>query len=51
MALMTEKRVRHLPVLEGTKVIGIISIGDLLKFIISKKELDIDQLEHYIQGR
>ena len=51
MALMTEKRVRHLPVLEGTKVIGIISIGDLLKFIISKKEFDIDQLEHYIQGR
>ena len=38
MALMTEKRVRHLPVLEGTKVIGIVSIGDLLKFIISKKD-------------
>jgi signal-transduction protein with cAMP-binding, CBS, and nucleotidyltransferase domain len=50
MALMTEKRVRHLPVLEGTKVIGIVSIGDLLKFIICKKEFDIDQLEHYVQG-
>ena len=50
MALMTEKRVRHLPVVEDTKVIGLISIGDLLKFIISKKEFDIDQLEHYIQG-
>lgn len=50
MALMTEKRVRHLPVVEDTKVIGIVSIGDLLKFIISKKEFDIDQLEHYIQG-
>jgi CBS domain-containing protein len=50
MVLMTEKRVRHLPVLEGTKVIGIVSIGDLLKFIISKKEFDIDQLEHYVQG-
>jgi CBS domain-containing protein len=50
MALMTEKRVRHLPVIEGTKVIGLISIGDLLKFIISKKEFAIDQLEHYIQG-
>jgi CBS domain-containing protein len=50
MALMTEKRVRHLPVLDGTKVIGIVSIGDLLKFIISKKEFDIDQLEHYVQG-
>ena len=50
MALMTEKRVRHLPVVEGTKVIGIVSIGDLLKFVISKKEFAIDQLEHYIQG-
>jgi CBS domain-containing protein len=50
MALMTEKRVRHLPVMENTKVIGLISIGDLLKFIISKKEFAIDQLEHYIQG-
>jgi CBS domain-containing protein len=50
MALMTEKRVRHLPVLKGTKVIGIVSIGDLLKFIISKNEFAIDQLEHYIQG-
>jgi CBS domain-containing protein len=51
MALMTDKRVRHLPVIEDTKVIGIISIGDLLKYIISKKEFTIDQLEHYIQGR
>jgi len=50
MAMMTDKRVRHLPVLDGTKVIGIISIGDLLKFIISKQEFDIDQLKHYIQG-
>ena len=51
MTLMTQTRVRHLPVLEGTKVIGIVSIGDLLKFIISKKEFAIDQLEHYIQGK
>jgi CBS domain-containing protein len=50
MALMTEKRVRHLPVIEDMKVIGLISIGDLLKFIISKKEFAIDQLQHYIQG-
>ena len=51
MALMTDKRVRHLPVVEGAKVIGIVSIGDLLKHIISKREFVIDQLEHYIQGR
>jgi CBS domain-containing protein len=51
MALMTDKRVRHLPVVEDTKVIGIVSIGDLLKHIISKKEFAIDQLEQYIQGR
>jgi CBS domain-containing protein len=50
MALMIEKRVRHLPVVEDTKVIGLLSIGDLLKFIISKREFTIDQLEHYIQG-
>ncbi|MEJ2375729.1 MAG: CBS domain-containing protein [Pseudolabrys sp.] len=50
MALMTEKRVRHLPVVEDAKVIGLISIGDLLKFTISKREFDIEQLEHYIQG-
>ena len=51
MALMIDKRVRHLPVVEDTKVIGIVSIGDLLNYIISKKEFVIDQLEHYIQGR
>ena len=46
MALMTEKRVRHLPVLESDKVMGIISIGDLLKSIISKQKFVIDELEH-----
>ncbi len=50
MALMTEKRVRHLPVLEGRKVVGIVSIGDLLKSIISKQKFVIDELEHYIHG-
>ena len=50
MALMTEKRVRHLPVLEGNNVVGIVSIGDLLKSIISKQKFVIDELEHYIHG-
>jgi CBS domain-containing protein len=50
MALMTEKRVRHLPVLEEEKVIGVVSIGDLLKSIISKQNFVIDQLEQYIHG-
>ena len=50
MTLMTERRVRHLPVLEGDKVIGIVSIGDLLKSIISKQKFVIDELEHYIHG-
>jgi CBS domain-containing protein len=50
MALMTEKRVRHLPVMEGGKLVGIISIGDLVKSIISNQKFVIDQLEHYIHG-
>ena len=50
LALMTEKRVRHLPVLEGEKPIGIISIGDLVKSIIGDQKFTIDQLKHYIHG-
>ena len=50
MTLMTERRVRHRPVLEGDKVIGIVSIGDLLKSIISKQKFVVDELEHYIHG-
>ncbi len=50
MALMTEKRVRHLPVLVEEDVLGIISIGDLLKNIIGDQKFIIDQLEHYIHG-
>jgi len=50
MAIMTEKRVRHLPVFEGKKPIGIVSIGDLVKSIIGDQKFMIDQLEHYIHG-
>lgn len=50
MALMTEKRVRHLPVLEGGDLIGIISLGDLVKSIIRDQKFVIDQMEHYIHG-
>ena len=50
MALMTDKRVRHLPVIEGKKIIGIVSIGDLVKSIIGNQKFVIDQLEHYIHG-
>ena len=48
MALITEKRVRHLPVLDNDKVVGIISIGDLVKETISEHQFIIHQLERYI---
>ncbi|MFZ0486122.1 MAG: CBS domain-containing protein, partial [Arenicellales bacterium] len=48
LALMTEKRLRHLPVLEDKNVIGIVSIGDLVKAIIEEQRLLIDQLQQYI---
>ncbi len=51
MALMTDRRVRHLPVVDGKKLIGIISIGDLVKSIIGQQEFIIGQLEHYIHGQ
>jgi len=50
MALLTENRVRHLPVMEGGKLTGIVSIGDLVKQIISDKDFTIQQLEHYIHS-
>lgn len=50
MRVMTEKRVRHLPVLEGTKMIGIVSIGDVLKWFISAQAAAIDNLERYVTG-
>jgi IMP dehydrogenase len=48
MAVMTEKRVRHLPVIDEGKLIGIVSIGDLVKSIISKQKFVIDQLVQFI---
>lgn len=50
MALMTENRLRHLPVIEGGKLIGLISIGDLVKNVIADQQFIIEQLEHYITG-
>lgn len=50
MALMTENRLRHLPVMDNGKLVGLISIGDLVKDIISEQKFIIEQLEHYIRG-
>jgi CBS domain-containing protein len=51
MALMTENRLRHLPVMDGGQLIALISIGDLVKATISEQQFIIEQLEHYISGQ
>jgi len=51
MALMTENRLRHLPVMDGGRLIGLVSIGDLVKATIAEQRFIIDQLEHYISGQ
>jgi CBS domain-containing protein len=48
MALMTEKRVRHLPVVEEGRLVGLVSIGDIVKDIIDQQQFVIEQLERYI---
>ena len=51
MALMTEKQIRHLPVLDGGRVVGMVSIRDIVSDIIADQDFTIEQLEHYISGQ
>jgi CBS domain-containing protein len=50
MQLVTDRRVRHLPVIEGARVVGMVSIGDLVKAVIAEQQQHIEQLESYIRG-
>lgn len=50
MAMMTERRIRHLPVLDGDELLGVISLGDLVKYIIAEQQFVIEQMERYIAG-
>ena len=50
MALMTKNRFRHLPVMSGDKLVGMMSIGDLVKSVIDEQKYEIEQLEHFIHG-
>ena len=51
MALMTQNRLRHLPVMDGDQLVGLVSIGDLVKATLSEQQFIIEQLEHYISGQ
>jgi CBS domain-containing protein len=50
MAIMTDKKIRHLPVMFVDQLVGLVSIGDVVKAMISEKEFIIEQLEQYIAG-
>lgn len=50
MALMSERRIRHLPVIDNNKVVGVLSITDLVRATIAEQQFVIEQLEHYIHG-
>jgi CBS domain-containing protein len=50
MEIMTEKRIRHLPVLDGDRVVGIVSIGDIVKHMVNEKDFEIKNLHSYITG-
>ena len=50
MQLVTDRRIRHLPVVQGGEVIGVVSIGDLVKAVIEDQQLELDQLQRYIAG-
>ena len=50
MRLMTDRRVRHLPVVQGERVLGVLSIGDLVRSVLEEQQRTIEQLEHYIAG-
>jgi len=51
MRLMTEKHIRHLPVIDGEKMVGLVSIGDMVNWIISAQSATIDQMQSYLAGR
>jgi CBS domain-containing protein len=51
MAMMTKNRIRHLPVIHNEKLIGIISIGDIIRSVVSEQKITIDHLENYIMGK
>jgi len=48
--VMTERRIRHLPVMQGESLVGIVSIGDLVKAVIEEQQVEIDNLQAYIRG-